>query len=570
MKRKRWERVLAALLTIILFCSSTGAEDLFTSDSNVNDLYAGFQDESNQDDSFEEVDLADEADLTRAAEGLNQESAEENELSQEDFFSSVSDLPEGMEQPGSEYDGDMSELTGGYEEEAGPEVQESIYSEEEILFTDGMNETEEDPLAVVSAESDFEIDEDGNLISYTGAAEIVTIPESVTSIAYGAFQNCETMKKVIIQNDLDAIGEYAFYGCTNLEEVVFPENVRGLGLYAFEYCTSLKEISFGNGLPEIPDSAFYGCQSLTSVTMPDTVTRIGTYAFYECGSLTEIHFSKELTQIDRNAFDYCDSLTELHLPGGVSDIYLYYSYNDRIYCSTYDCVTARVVSRSGSGFFVEGEPRYLFRYVTEEPEEGGESEEKLALARYLGEEENVTVPGYIEHLYDHAFQYTNVVEVTIPDGVTMGNTVFDHCESLERVNLPSDLTTIPIHTFNSCRKLTEISLPSGVAEIGYYAFSGCESLREIVLPCISEIPDSAFYGCQNLTTVTMPDTVTRIGTNAFYDCGSLTEIHFSSELTQIDRNAFYGCGNLTELHLPGGISEIDLNYSFWLFCFMGG
>ena len=194
-------------------------------------------------------------------------------------------------------------------------------------------------------------------------------------------------------------------------------------------------------------------------------------------------------------------------------------------------MTAGVVSRSGSSFLVEGEPRYLFRYVAEEPEEGGESEEKLALVRYLGEEENVTVPGYIEHLYDEAFRYTNVVEVNIPDGMTMGNIVFDHCENLERVNLPSDLTTIPIHTFNSCKNLTEISLPTGVTEIGSSAFSGCENLREIILPeGVWLIDDHAFSDCTMLESISLPDTLEALGYSVFYHCDSLKEIHLPDTL----------------------------------------
>ena len=71
----------------------------------------------------------------------------------------------------------------------------------------------------------------------------------------------DQIKKVVIRNGIWNIGEYAFYGCTNLEEVVLPSIYAGsrddrfyIRKSAFDGCSSLKKIS---ALPETSGSYLY-------------------------------------------------------------------------------------------------------------------------------------------------------------------------------------------------------------------------------------------------------------------------------------------------------------------------
>ena len=65
---------------------------------------------------------------------------------------------------------------------------------------------------------------------------------------------------------------------------------------------------------------------------------------------------------------------------------------------------------------------------------------------------------------------------------------------------------------------------------------------------VLEIAKRAFWGCSGLTSVTIPNSVTRIGVEAFSSRG-LTSITIPSSVTIIDRDAFGGCSDRTSVHI---------------------
>ena len=59
------------------------------------------------------------------------------------------------------------------------------------------------------------------------------------------------------------IGNFAFAGCTNLQEIVFPQkNLKKIKNYSFSGCTSLKEFDIPEGVENLGDSSLYGCISI--------------------------------------------------------------------------------------------------------------------------------------------------------------------------------------------------------------------------------------------------------------------------------------------------------------------
>ena len=64
---------------------------------------------------------------------------------------------------------------------------------------------------------------------------------------------------------------------------------------------------------------------------------------------------------------------------------------------------------------------------------------------------------------------------------------------------------------------------------------------------VKAIESDAFWGCIGLTSVTIPSSVTRIGTSAFQNCTSLTSVTIPSSITRIGSQAFSYCTSLTEI-----------------------
>ena len=73
----------------------------------------------------------------------------------------------------------------------------------------------------------------------------------------------------------------------------------------------------------------------------------------------------------------------------------------------------------------------------------------------------------------------------------------------------------------------------------------------------------AFNGCSSLVEITLPATLTSIGTYAFADCSALTKVNGlgSTQVNKLASYAFQGCGTLKEITLPATLTSIE-NYVF--------
>ena len=287
------------------------------------------------------------------------------------------------------------------------------------------------------------------LISYLSKGENFIIPDSVTSIGDGAFEDCWSLQSVTIPDSVTSIGDLAFYDCRSLHSVTIPDSVTSIGESAFEGCSSLQSVTIPDSVTSIGDSAFEFCDSLHSVTIPDSVTSIGDDAFHECLSLQSVTIPDSVTSIGDSAFSGCSSLQSVTIPDSVTSIG--------------DCAFS-----------------------------------------FCSSLQSVTIPDSVTSIGDRAFKdCSSLQSVAIPDSLTsIGDRAFQGCSSLQTVAIPDSVTSIGDDAFYGCSSLQSVTIPDSVTSIGDSAFMGCSSLQSVTIPdSVTSIGNKSFAGCKSLQSV---------------------------------------------------------------------
>ena len=136
--------------------------------------------------------------------------------------------------------------------------------------------------------TDFESGSKVPWADYAPAIKKLVIEEGVTSIGDYAFYYCTALESVNIKSkDLTSIGACAFWMNKTLPEIEIPATVTEIGAEAFAYCASLQSIS-AESLASLGSNAFRGCTSLEVASISGTLTEIPAGAFANCASLKTV------------------------------------------------------------------------------------------------------------------------------------------------------------------------------------------------------------------------------------------------------------------------------------------
>ncbi len=385
------------------------------------------------------------------------------------------------------------------------------------------------------------------ITDYTGNATELEIPseidgKTVTVIGRSAFGECEKLTSVTIPEGVTIIEMCAFYMCPSLESVSIPESVRIIGHGAFAHCIALTSVVIPGGVEIIENGAFSDCESLSSVTLSEGVQVIETYAFLDCSSLKSIYIPDTVLGIQQQAFSkgvefVCGRRTAGERYAKVYGLDYRYALDDET-----PIPDDKEIIQSGD---------YSYEKL---------NDDKISVFRYLGNDTEVFIPSKIDgksvvRIGEKAFYDRAITSVHIPDGVIqVGESAFEKCDRLKSVRFPIlTLKELSDRAFSNCHSLEKINLPSNLTFIGNYAFLECTSIREITIPP-AHIGEGAFNSCSNLTKVNLSEGITVIGSAAFGKCTLLEEIILPESLTKLYAYAFEGCTSLKKIRLPKNLS----------------
>ena len=87
-----------------------------------------------------------------------------------------------------------------------------------------------------------------------------------------------------------------------IKSLIIPQGHTSIKNYAFVGCTSIQDVTIGHQVTTIGISAFKDCSNLTKVKIGDNVSTISMYAFSDCWKLDTIYIGKNVTEIQQEAF----------------------------------------------------------------------------------------------------------------------------------------------------------------------------------------------------------------------------------------------------------------------------
>ena len=363
----------------------------------------------------------------------------------------------------------------------------------------------------------------GDYAFYNCALERVSVPQTVTSIGDYAFASNESMTRATLRKNLLTIGEGAFQDCSAMATVSIPSSVTEIGKAAFENCASITTITVPVGVTVINDLVFSGCEKLATVKLNGDVTSIGISAFYKC-AFANITLPETVAVIDASAFMKCSSLTNITIPDATKKI------GDSAFL---DCIALATVSLPddvttvGNGvFFNNNDLTVDIRYLTGTVSAGLLEKQGVCHVKL---DETITTIGdrafaqcYALSDITYGTELATVGEYLLSANVaTIGKEVFVDDVLLKNLIIPDSLQTMgtdviynPIVTEYNCKDVTAtIYYVNG--SIAANILKAQDFTHIVVNDNIHTIGDAAFANGDQLVTVSLPDTISNVGTGAF-------------------------------------------------------
>ena len=164
--------------------------------------------------------------------------------------------------------------------------------------------------------------------AYQGCRQIerLNISEGIEEIKSGAFKRCINIRTVFLPTSLKYLGsdwhnrESGVFENTKITAIEIPSNVEQIGPYAFYGCSELCEVSLPDKIEVIPENAFSGCRKLSHIALPKNLKAISNWAFKDCGKFDVIRIPYGTKYIGYGAFGGYTSVKDTYVPPTVTEI----------------------------------------------------------------------------------------------------------------------------------------------------------------------------------------------------------------------------------------------------------
>ncbi len=359
----------------------------------------------------------------------------------------------------------------------------------------------------------------------------VVVPSSVTSVAPDAFQRCDSLNSIVVEdgnavydsrNDCNAIIETKtntlLLGC---RATTIPSTVTAIGTEAFASC-NMESMAIPESVTYIGENAFAHCKNLTIVVLPENLKTVGRSAFWGCDKLYSITLKGKTPPVlapDKYLCDY--EYTTLVVPVGTKPAY-------EVAEVWKNFKTIREAGDLSDGLYFEKNDIF-YRIVS--------AEEKTVEVTFRGMNYN-----------DHYNDYRQAI-VVVP-----------HTVNFEDV----ELTVIGVseYAFYGCNVFS-VTLPKNVQYVGDRAFASCQFLSSVILPDgVQNVGEEIFYGSA-IQCVTLPASVVTIGESAFCNCPEFKQLVMKGTVPPKAYENSFDAYDRIVLRVPAGAYSDYQNASVW-------
>ena len=396
--------------------------------------------------------------------------------------------------------------------------------------------------------------------NYPAALKHVTFSEDLEELGANCFDACHLEGELVLGSKLKSIPVKAFTA-NDLTKVTIKGNIETIEANAFQNCASLKEVILEEGVKHV--NGFTGLASGCTLTLPSTVEDIGTATVstiklnkhfaaptfttssfaanvvFLCGSeemmnafkadaswekyadrfITAKNIIKNNWFVSDNGtlLAYTGDKTNIAIPKEVKSMTLYVLLNETTAAKVGTAVgkIESLTAEDGAGYVITNGALL--------------SKDGTKLLLYTGSAET----------------YTNATVTEVGDCAFYGN------KTIQTVAL-NNLTTVGQYAFYQCSALTTVTA-SKLESIGNYGFYQCSALATISLNTLKTVGTYCFHTCTSLTGAISLDAIESLGQRAFQACSGITSVTIGANCTEIGSYAFLSC---TQLLSESGVITI--------------
>ena len=148
----------------------------------------------------------------------------------------------------------------------------------------------------------------------------------------------------------------------------------------------------------------------------------------------------------------------------------------------------------------------------------------------------------------------------VEDTENGGYMIYDYLLNEDAVEIPAEINGKPVTSIDQYsfyqKTMTSVTIPDTVKKIGESAFYECKNLKNVHIPdSVTDLEPYSFGDCYALASFNIPKGITEIPAYAF-EWANITSLDIPDNITKIGEGAFGFCENVTSLTIPNSVTEI--------------